>query len=90
MSHPRLTRVLADWCRRHNEDLGYADDPDMEAYVASLIATDEEGIADRLEEALGKCSVCDAPPGRHDLNAAYAKAAGTSYHPYQPLVEVTP
>lgn len=57
MSHPRLTKVLADWCRRHNENLGYADDPDMEAYTESLIATDEEGIAARLEAALAPDAV---------------------------------
>jgi hypothetical protein len=82
MSHPLLTKVLADAWLDADEDPAMAPDP-ADAIQAAIPPT----IADRLERALDVCQY----PVRHTASGICERTEVghrglAGIHPYQPLV----
>lgn len=96
MSHPRLTKVLAQsllltYCWDRSPDAVTKD-------TRRIVSAIPLHIADRLEAALDVCTVCgmaDTGYVRSDDVSEWIEVAHEDFpiengHPYQPLVEVTP
>lgn len=93
MSHPLLTKVLADALREHHGPSFFPGGHDVTILgetpeeCASRIAIPPD-ITDRLERALDVCAVCGMWSGwsDHEENQTVKALIGGSFHPYQPLV----
>lgn len=96
MSHPLLTRVLADahhGSRSMKHRFAFIDptkshDPRCHDAGIALALAIPPDIADRLERALDVCAVCGMWSGwsDHEENQTVKALIGGSFHPYQPLV----